>query len=435
MPPFIDDPSRQRYLDFEARCRQAFTPFAPIELPDFFAGRRDIIERVEDELRSPGRQVAIFGERGVGKTSLATLLYFFTPLFDDARVHIVRCTTDDDFDSIIGQFLSHFGQDMALDTLERSRRGEIGVEGRGFGFRRAREERQTFRRLSDARSASTARLLEAFKDAGCLLIIDEYDRVEDTSTHRRFAEVVKAFSDARSNSKIVIVGVAGTLTELVGQHQSLSRSLAQIRLDRMSFKELTEILKRGERRTEVRFSDWVAERIVRLADGFPQYVHLIALYASLEAIRVLLDNPDATQITVGDEEYHRGLERAIAASEHSLVEAYETATVTTRKKSDIYEIILKAMAMTAEPVVQVRELAEKASEMAGEPVKPGRLSTPLGNLTKGRGQVLTKVRDGYYRFTNPMLKAYVRLLLEHRHGTQLALPFYKADRRLTAPGS
>ncbi len=435
MPPFIDDPSRQRYLDFEARCRQAFTPFAPIELPDFFAGRGDVIERVDDELRSPGRQVAIFGERGVGKTSLATLLYFFTSLFDDTRVHIVRCTADDDFDSIIGQFLEHFGSDLELDTLERGVHREAALGFEGSGFRRKREDRQTFRKLAQTRSVATARLLKAFQDAGRLLIVDEYDRVDDTATHRRFAEMVKAFSDARSTTKIVIVGVADTLTELIGQHQSLSRSLAQIRLDRMSFKELSEILKRGERRTEVRFSDWVAERIVRLADGFPQYVHLIALYASLEAIRVLQDDPDAAQVTVGDDEYQRGLERAIAASEYSLVEAYETATVTTRKKSDIYEIILKAMAMTAEPVVQVRELAEKASEIAGDPVKPGGLSTPLSNLTKGRGQVLTKVRDGYYRFTNPMLKAYVRLLLEHRHGTQLVLPFYVAGRRIMSTGS
>lgn len=424
MPTFLNDPARERYLDYEARCRQAFTPFAPIELPDFFAGRREIVERVDGELRAPGRHVAIFGERGVGKTSLATLLYFFTP-FEPSKVHIVRCTADDSFDSVIGQFLAYFGRDLELDSVERvGRKGaklRVGaVEAEG-----ASEQRQVFRRVAEARSLSPARLLEAFSPTEALLIVDEYDRIQEEATHRRFAELIKAFSDARSKSKIVIVGVAGTLAQLIGKHESLSRSLAQIRLDRMGFAELAEIVRRGAQRTEIRFSDWVTERIARLADGFPQYVHLIALYSSLEAIRVLLERPEERRIAVGEAEYQRGLERAIAATEHSLADAYETATVTTRKKSEIYEVILKAMALSAEPVVQVRELATKASELAGEEVKPSRLSTPLSNLTKDRGQVLTKVRDGYYRFTNPLLKAYVRLLLEHRYGTQLELPFYR----------
>ena len=65
--------SREPYLDYLARCDQAFRPFAPIELPDFFKGRREDVELLRSELRTPGRQVAIYGERGVGKTSLAML--------------------------------------------------------------------------------------------------------------------------------------------------------------------------------------------------------------------------------------------------------------------------------------------------------------------------------------------------------------------------
>ena len=71
------DPKRQRYLEFLARCDQAFRPFAPIDLPEFFAGRMEHIRRLEEEMRAPGRQVALYGERGVGKTSLAKLAYFF----------------------------------------------------------------------------------------------------------------------------------------------------------------------------------------------------------------------------------------------------------------------------------------------------------------------------------------------------------------------
>lgn len=195
----------------------------------------------------------------------------------------------------------------------------------------------------------------------------------------------------------------------------------------MSFEELAEIIKRGAKRTGIEFSPWVSERIIRLADGFPQYIRLLALYSALEAIKALQGEHVVSRVVVTEGEYEKGLEVAIANSEHSLVEAYETATVTTRKNSDIYEVILKSMATFQDPVVQVRDLASSASKFTEENVSPSRLSTPLGNLTKNRGKVLTKVRDGYYRFTNPMLKAYVRLLLEQKYGTQLELPFYQAS--------
>ena len=61
------DPGREAYLGFAARCEQSFKPFAPMNLPDFFAGRREHVDRLSSELAKPRRHVAIYGERGVGR--------------------------------------------------------------------------------------------------------------------------------------------------------------------------------------------------------------------------------------------------------------------------------------------------------------------------------------------------------------------------------
>ena len=86
----MDAPNSGRavYLDYLARCDQAFHPYAPIELPEFFAGRIRHIEKLDAEVAAPGRQVAIYGERGVGKTSLARLAYFFLGR-EEERTHFV----------------------------------------------------------------------------------------------------------------------------------------------------------------------------------------------------------------------------------------------------------------------------------------------------------------------------------------------------------
>lgn len=416
---------RKRYLDYHARCHQAFTPFAPIELPDFFAGRLDVVRRVLGELTAPGRQVAIFGERGVGKTSLAYLLSFFSH-FEPVHSYIVHCGRDSTFESIFYELLQWHGSSLSLDSVERGATTGGGIEAGPVRAGGSRRQQQTFRTPTHAHRISARRVLDAFSQTDALLIIDEFDRVQDDETHRRVAELVKAFSDSRSRSKLVIVGVADSVRDLIGEHTSLNRSLAQIKLDRMDRGELTDVIRRGEERTGVTFQDSVVRRIVSLADGFPHFVHLISLYASLSAIEPLLEDPEAEPRVVDEREYDTGVAEAIQNSEYTLAEAYDNAVITTRRQSDIYELTLQAIAMGEDPVAQVQEIALHASTLASRSVKPAQLSTALGRRTHdNKGRVLTKVRDGYYKFTNPLLRAYVRMLLDQRYRGQLRLPFFE----------
>ncbi|MEW6249471.1 MAG: ATP-binding protein [Planctomycetota bacterium] len=394
-----------------------FTPFAPIELPDFFAGRREIIEDIRNELAAPGRQVAVYGERGVGKTSLALLLYFFAG-YDDDHVHIFRCDDGTTFDDIFGSLLIDAGHGLGVNGAQaessQSAEGRVGPVAGGL----SRRTTVSYRAVRDAQAITLSRVLAAFGNVRKLLIIDEFDRVQDAQTKTRMAELIKQFSDARSETKIVVVGVAETLTALIGQHESLSRSLAQIGLQRMAEPELADIIERGSQRIEARFDPRVALRIVRLADGFPHFVHLLCLYASLYTGDILLSG-QAGRPHVGEREYQLGLKSAISKCEHSLREVYEAAVVTTRRKSDIYELTLRAMALSESRDVQVRELAEHASQLVGDPLPPEKFSNALGELVKReRGRILTKVRAGYYKYTNPLMRAYIRLLLEFDNVTQ-----------------
>lgn len=423
-----NDQSHGAYLDYLARCSQAFTPFAPIELPDFFAGRAHVVEDIRRELQAPGRQVAIYGERGVGKTSLATLLYFFAR-YDDDNVYLQRCQDTTTFEDICHFLLNATGRQLSINgaQAEAGRSGEAKVGPLSAGV--SRRTTLTYRAAADAQAVSIARLLEIFQSRHGLLILDEFDRVRDAATKTRVAEMIKHFSDARSQTKIVVVGVGETVSELIGEHQSLSRSLAQVGLKRMDEQELMDIVRRGSERAGVRFDRSVATRTVRLADGFPHFVHLICLYASHYAGSVLQAEGDRRPY-VGETEYHLGLKSAIEKSEHTLQEGYDSAVVTTRRKSDIYELTLRAMALSRERDVQVRELADHASFLAGTALRPEKFSSALGELIKpDRGAILKRVRDGYYKFANPLMRPYVRLQLELEnlavHGGQLEFPFMR----------
>lgn len=405
------DQARRAYLDYLARCDQAFHPYAPIELPEFFAGRLRHIEKLEAEVAAPGRQVAIYGERGVGKTSLARLAYFFLRR-EEERTHFVRCERTSTFDTVFADVLASAGVKVLLNEMESEgeRHGMVSVGSLGVGA--SRRIRRTFRRISAGRQITPRLLLDEFSDREGLIIIDEYDRICDPPTHTRMAELLKQFSDTRSRSKIMLVGVAETLTQLIGEHESLSRSLAQIKLDRMSDDELKDIVEKGETHAHCSFKSSIKRRIIRLADGFPYFVHLIGRHAARVAGRQLLRD-EHSRVVVADEEYAEGLTEAIENMEHSLEEQYQQAVVTTRRPSERFTLVLWGMALAEARHVQVQDIARNAGFFSGVEFKASSFSRTLGELSSlKREKVLTRIREGYYKFTNPLMRPYIRSLME-----------------------
>ena len=402
------------YLDYLARCEQAFRPFAPISLPQFFKGRAHDVELLCSELRTPGRQVAIYGERGVGKTSLAKLAYFFAK-YNDEDTHFVRCESDSTYDSIFEQLLLEAGEGYFPNTLERQKHRRATAGAGPLSVSTGKTVRSTETAIASGKRVGPGLLLQRFAGREGLLIVDEYDRVRDQATNTRLAETLKHFSDAASKAKIIVVGVAETLSGLVGEHKSLTRCLAQIKLERMHDKELAEIISTGEDQLEVAFQESIRKRIIALSDGFPFYTHLLCKYSAEEAGKVLRDNPSARAV-VAEPEYRNALNRALRTGESTLRDAYQTAVITVKRKTEMFKNVLWGVAYTQSPEVQVKDIAENIGLLTGEKPKVESLSNYLGPLTKPeKKEVLVRVRQGYYKFANPLMRAYIRLILEEHN--------------------
>jgi hypothetical protein len=54
-----------------------FTPGAPINERDLFAGRSEQVEKIFDAVSQRGCHAILYGERGVGKTSLSNMISAF----------------------------------------------------------------------------------------------------------------------------------------------------------------------------------------------------------------------------------------------------------------------------------------------------------------------------------------------------------------------
>jgi hypothetical protein len=73
----VDDDGQRQRFDTKVKRRSAlngqFTPWTPVSTRAAFSGRYDEIIKVTGAVAQPGRHVILYGERGVGKTSLANI--------------------------------------------------------------------------------------------------------------------------------------------------------------------------------------------------------------------------------------------------------------------------------------------------------------------------------------------------------------------------
>ena len=81
-------------------------------------------------------------------------------------------------------------------------------------------------------------------DGGALIVVDELDRLEDDEALSLLADTIKTLSDHSVPVTLVLVGVADSVEDLIGDHQSVVRALTQIHIPRMQPKSWKRLSRR-----------------------------------------------------------------------------------------------------------------------------------------------------------------------------------------------
>lgn len=241
-----------------------------------------------------------------------------------------------------------------------------------------------------------------------VLVIDEFDRLDAGQT-AAFADFMKSLSDRGATSTVVIVGVAENVNDLILSHASVERCLRQIRLQRMSEPELSDIVNKGLGSTGFDLSsDAPLRRILTVSQGFPHYTHLLAQNAARAAL-------DTEHTTITDEDVVAGMRTAVERADQTHRELYYKATTSTGKKN-IWKEVVAACALAESDergYFSSRAAQHKLSEILRRSIVQQTLAYHLGNLTgESRGPLIT--RDGpprryRYRFTNPLMRPYITM--------------------------
>ena len=257
--------------EFERRLMlvsKAFSPASPITRRDLFSGRVEQMNRLTDITSQRGQHALVYGERGVGKTSLCKVVMQACLDAGELAVYFT-CSSGDTFEKIW-----------------RSAMGELTftVKTTGFGFNQQDKERIITLAEMLPKSAlpdDIRRVLAAIAESAHVTIfVDEFDRPVQTKTQTKFADLVKILSDQGIDVTLVLVGVASAVGELIGEHESIGRSLVQISMPTMSRDECSAIVRAGMKSAEMTVDEGFVERVVEIAQGFPHYVHLLAQHGA-----------------------------------------------------------------------------------------------------------------------------------------------------------
>jgi Cdc6-like AAA superfamily ATPase len=391
MSPKLKRGDEEQLRRFEA-LSQAFRPAAPINRRTLFSGRTTQLADILGIVEQPGQHAIVFGERGVGKTSLVTVAAEVLAAGDILTAR-TTCDRSDDFGTVWWKLL-----DQIAILVTRP--------GVGFGAEPRHESRSASGLLGGSTPYAVKRSIQAVAgDRRVVVFIDEFDRLASDEARLLFADTIKTLSDELGQATVVLVGVADTIDELVTEHQSIERALVQIHMPRMSPDELQEIVERGMEAAQLTVDRDAAETIARLAQGLPHYAHLLGQLSG----RIAVDNL-RTRVHASD--VREAVGEAIERTQQSVLETYRRATAQTR--ATLYPKVVLACAMARGDeygFFGVTDVSEPLGEIAGKRYAAKAFAHHLDELAgPDRGNLLQKrsgLGNARYRFGNPLLQPYV----------------------------
>jgi Cdc6-like AAA superfamily ATPase len=392
--------SDQKAEEISIQAASAFSPRSPVNVLDLFAGRYDEIRALVDSVAQAGLHIVVFGERGVGKSSLANILSPVLTVMDKRTPRLVVKVNAHQGDSFASVWIKSF--DEVIWERETPRvwfNKTQGVETVSL--------REAFQISAEVTIDQVVRVLSRLPNS--VWVFDEFDRLPRKHA-AQFTDLIKTLSDNAASATIVLVGVAETLDGLIKDHASIRRALVQIQMPRMSMPELRQVLEKAGKVLGMTFDHSASDRVARISQGLPHYTHLVGLHSARHACL-----RRSFKISIKDVE--QGLEQAVQQADHTIASTYATATHSAHT-SALYSDVLLACAITACTVAEESMGYFQAVSIQGplESIlkRPVQIATFNSHLTDFASDKREKILErtgaarGYrYRFRDPLMPPFV----------------------------
>lgn len=376
-----------------------------------------------EKILSRGHIPIVFGEYGVGKTSMAR----FVVRDDEARGALVNIesVSGKTLSDIFRRCLELLGYSVetkrTISTSDTRAHEQSGQAKAGIGFFESLiASKRTSTHIQSGQteqqmvvtSPTDSKLLELCERAGIVLIIDELHKATPEFS-RELADFIKAYGNANcSKFKLILLGTSSEASKLVQFDPGIDRLIQEVHLRAMDDAEARFVVNEGMKSLMIDCPIDLESRLVSLCVGSPN----ILQYLCLETAESAFIRNDRL---IGINDINTALQEYVEVREARLYKSYMSAIETVGEKR-YRKQILRAMAECEDEYVTMEDLRSKVKEYLNEEVPSTALSGPLRDLKENKfGPVLKDVdrpdKSGrianFTVFVDPSLKAFIRLLV------------------------
>jgi hypothetical protein len=390
----MDEPkSNNDWLQLEVDVGRLFSgaPLSPIVsrghglAKELYPGRASEVSRMMNAVRDPAKHILLYGERGLGKTSLSNTFWRMgSTLAQPILAARVQAYPFDDFSSLWSRALEEF------QAVFRNYNTEIRSD-----FARVSPDivRREFQKIPPHLRA--------------IMIVDEFDLLRATEARELTANLLKSLHDHAINVTVLLIGVAEDVEGLLINHQSLRRVLCLVKLERMNTIDLNDILDSRLRLTPLKLSDDAHSEIVALSCGLPYYVQILGGFATQNAIR-------DRRIQVQIKDVNAAIDNFLIESGQSFAADYRRATSSRQTNNIFHEVILASALAHSDAsgifrpfeVIKVLNLIDP-----GKVQRHSHVQQYLAQFVSDRrGKILTRrgIKGDYqYRFSDALMQPFI----------------------------
>lgn len=401
------------------KIADALTPENPIQSEQFLRGRETTLDSLVSELSTFHSIPFVFGNRGVGKTSLAkTAALVVTP--SDRKPIYWACAP--------GNKLLNVLRSICIDILNLAISKKATKTG-GWNFDLNLSLNPSIK-LSFNNDLPNVPQFESIDDAFMLvrdldslipesrktvIILDELEELleEDRGD---LAYFIKQLGDQEIGFRFLLVGIAQNVHELIGAHKSVPRYIKEVSLEPLNPQNLIDIVSYASAQVDVDVSEDYLYRIAIIGNGYPHFAHLMGKHLLIEAVMNLSDS-------VTYDVYKLGVEAAVEGSIQELKIAYEQAT---QRPDSHYKHLIWALAHGNTVDVSLDEWRKMYSDLCSKSswteASQTQVNYAIGNFKKAvYGEIVvntparyghTASRRSFRRFSETLMRGHVRLQAE-----------------------
>lgn len=248
--------------------------FTPASIAQRNYLKRDyLIERLESYLKTPGKQLIVYGYSGSGKTTL------IINELNRLKIPYVKsqCSSDSSYNSLI---LSGFdGLDLYyLKGYSNESKSALEIEYSQIKGMIESTSSESYERIVPPQLTSE-KLATFFGTAGCVWLIEDFHKLMPDEK-KKIADTLKIFvdnSDKYPLTRVICLGAVTSSRELIELDPNLGNRLADINVPLLTDDEISTIIWTGFKLIGVRMDETLQERLVKLSNNIGSIAHQLCL--------------------------------------------------------------------------------------------------------------------------------------------------------------